>query len=541
MILGFAHPLEPPPPTTDLLTISDEVREAIRVNMGDMTLAQRFEFTLSFFRFAAIFLAEVGKEISKGQSPDTMALLQLSGAVPHEVGLFNVRGRGRGASVATARSSTPRPSSCPSPRPLDLVPEEEGEGLEGEGHGERYSPEDAAVSSGEYVTVVLDEEDAPAPDVSSLPGGADPSRGLSPDASLPAPPAGTDGEHEDAEEEAVEHPHVASEGDLASLEGQGAGLPEPEEHTPGDWMRLLRSSGSSEEVEVEEREEGDGSALMQMVMKPEQVSLADERLGRMLVALQKALKNSGDKASGRAKVLLYTVTQGRWTCRHAFTGARDSRFRTLEALLATFGASSIDLAGAAGAATSSSSSSDCLLVASMEDREWAENEFQKLRGSHDVLVEPYAQLEVTTSVFQVESNKRRLSGTAPFRLEHQAGAAEGENEGSDDAEEADVGSVEFDEAILLSSQELAPVDLTTPFTIQGCPVALSQAYFTLYLDESITEEFIVDRFGEDILLLFKERRKQHLGLLEGDREPELAASRGPLDTQLDDAACASGW
>ena len=147
--------------------------------MGDMTLAQRFEFTLSFFRFAAIFLAEVGKEISKDQSPDTMALLQLSGAVPHEVGPFNVWGRGRGASVATARSSTPRPSSCPSPRPLDLVPEEEGEGLEGEGHGERYSPEDAAVSSGEYVTVVLDEEDAPAPDGSSLPGGADPSRGLS--------------------------------------------------------------------------------------------------------------------------------------------------------------------------------------------------------------------------------------------------------------------------------------------------------------------------------------------------------------------------
>ena len=90
---------------------------------------------------------------------------------------------------------------------------------------------------------------------------------------------------------------------------------------------------------MEEREEGDGSALMQMVMKPEQVSLADERFGRMLVALQKALENSGDKASGRAKALLYTVIQGRWTCRHAFTGARDSRFRTLEALLATFGAS----------------------------------------------------------------------------------------------------------------------------------------------------------------------------------------------------------
>ena len=73
----------------------------------------------------------------------------------------------------------------------------------------------------------------------------------------------------------------------------------------------------------------------------------------------------------------------------------------------------------------------------MEDREWTENEFQKLR--------PFLELR---------------------------------HGGEDD---------DF---------KLAPVDLTTPFTIQGCPVALSQAYFTLYLDESITEEFIVDRFGK---------------------------------------------
>ena len=55
------------------------------------------------------------------------------------------------------------------------------------------------------------------------------------------------------------------------------------------------------------------------------------------------------------------------------------------------------------------------------------------------------------------------------------------------------------------------------------------------MDESITEELIIDRFGADVLLLFQERRRQHLGLLEGDRDPELAAPRGPLDTQLDDA------
>ena len=307
MILGFAHAMEPPPPATDLLTISDEVREAIRANMADMTLSERFRFTLSFFRFAAIFLAEVGKEISKGQSPDAMALLQLSGAVTHEVGPFSVWGRGRATTARALCSGAPRPSSCPSPRPLDHALEEEEEALD-EGAEDPHCLGDEAASSGEYVTVVVDDVDEEGdPGVES----ADAREGGVATAATPVEDTGA-ATADPAIAEAWEEEEVAGE--------EETGPQEHHEHTPGDWMRLLGGPGPEDDATAENDDDGDGVGLVQlaqMIMNPEQTSQADERFGRLLEALQLALEGSGDQARGRAQTLLHTVIRGRWTFKHS--------------------------------------------------------------------------------------------------------------------------------------------------------------------------------------------------------------------------------
>ena len=86
---------------------------------------------------------------------------------------------------------------------------------------------------------------------------------------------------------------------------------------------------------------------------------------------------------------------------------------------------------------------------------------------------------------------------------------------SDGMVEADVGSVEFDETILQSSQDLVPLVLAEPPRIPGCPAALAEAYFVVYVDESITDELVVDRFGLQTLQLFKGKKHEHLAALEG--------------------------
>ena len=134
-------------------------------------------------------------------------------------------------------------------------------------------------------------------------------------------------------------------------------------------------------------------------------------------------------------------------------------------------------------------------------------------GSHDVLVEQEAQLEVTVAVQQVENAREGLPAVTLLRPDPAADEAEAAEPGNE-LEEPDVGSVEFDEAVILSSQELAPVAPLEPLVIPGCPRALSHAYFTLYLDESITEELITDRFGVEVLRMFQEHRLKHVAALE---------------------------
>ena len=143
--------------------------------------------------------------------------------------------------------------------------------------------------------------------------------------------------------------------------------------------------------------------MVQMPLIPGQVERADERFGHLLMQLQARLESKGDKARSLATTLLHTVMEGRWACSHAFTGARDCRFRSLEALLATFGASTIAVAGSVGAASSSSSADACLHLATMEEKQWAEDEYHKMKiflelrhGGEDDSFDP--NLESQTSV-----------------------------------------------------------------------------------------------------------------------------------------------
>ena len=182
------------------------------------------------------------------------------------------------------------------------------------------------------------------------------------------------------------------------------------------------------------------------------------------------------------------------------------------------------------------------------------------RGSHDVLVEPSARLRVTTEVHrQWPGEQCRGRIPAPPRdmplpvlpggdaevCHEAAGAglgAEGVADSSDmprskcmdhdiegvlgddeDVADADVGSVEFDEAVLQSSQQVEPPPFDKVVRIPGCPVSLARAYMAHFLDQSITEELIEDRFGPEVLRLFLDSRQA------------MVAERGPAacDTLLD--------
>ena len=422
-------------------------------------------------------------------------------------------------------------------------------------------------------------------------------------------------------------------------------------------MRLLLPhppTTEPDEPEGGQEEVPDFVSMVQFPMNPSQVAKADERFGHLLMQLQARLEGKGERANPLTTTLLHTVMEGRWACSHAFTRARDARFRSLEALLTTFGASTIDVAGSIGAASSSSSATACLHLATPEDKQWAEDEFQKMRlflelrhggeddsfdpnlesqtsvemmgevwvnegqgprqatqeerrqleekealdreeqatiedsfnrlqaaraqaedrvaldmamngpheapppkrmrlvyelvtrGSRDVLVEPSARLRAT-EVFPVrrEGLWGRLPGmpamphelrpvTAPVAMPLPQGALEGEGEqtldaapvreeplggalgnGFDDEEDvtdADVGSVEFDEAVLQSSQQVAQPSPDQVVQVPGCPASLARAYMALFLDQSITEELVQDRFGPDVLKLFLDQRRSLLAV-----------------------------
>ena len=129
------------------------------------------------------------------------------------------------------------------------------------------------------------------------------------------------------------------------------------------------------------------------------------------------------------------------------------------------------------------------------------------RGSHDVLFEPAAQLRVSTAVFPVGRGEN-VAG-----LDALPGPGRATTEVRDNADidsEADagaeVGSVEFDEAVLEPSQLVAPRKEEQFVHIPGCPTSLARAYMALFMDGSITEELVGDRFGGEVLGLFLARR-----------------------------------
>ena len=87
--------------------------------------------------------------------------------------------------------------------------------------------------------------------------------------------------------------------------------------------------------------------------------------------------------------------------------------------------------------------------------------------------------------------------------------------GALDEEEPNVGSVEFDELVVQSSQQLPGQESwQIPPHIQGQEDSVVAAYLAMYLDGSIPDEIIEDRFGPATLGLFRTRRQKDVQLVD---------------------------
>ena len=86
--------------------------------------------------------------------------------------------------------------------------------------------------------------------------------------------------------------------------------------------------------------------------------------------------------------------------------------------------------------------------------------------------------------------------------------SEQENQdGLRDTEEPNVGTVEFDQLVVDSSQQLPEaVAEPEPPQLEGHDSAVIAAYLTMYVDGSLPDETIEDRFGPAALQLFRARR-----------------------------------
>ena len=87
--------------------------------------------------------------------------------------------------------------------------------------------------------------------------------------------------------------------------------------------------------------------------------------------------------------------------------------------------------------------------------------------------------------------------------------------GLQDEEEPNVGSVEFDELVVQSSQQLPEqTSSQVPPHIHGQEDSVVAAYLAVYLDGSIPDETIEDRFGPATLGLFRARRQSDVQLVD---------------------------
>ena len=73
----------------------------------------------------------------------------------------------------------------------------------------------------------------------------------------------------------------------------------------------------------------------------------------------------------------------------------------------------------------------------------------------------------------------------------------------EDEQEPDVGSPQFDQAVITASQEVQEICKAEVFQVEGCPQDIVQAYLALYADGAAGDDIIEDRLGVSVLEKFK--------------------------------------
>ena len=351
---------------------------------------------------------------------------------------------------------------------------------------------------------------------------------------------------------------------------------------------------------------------------------AVQRFGYLLSTLQQDLDKLQDAPGAAARIsqlLLTLVARERRVRPSASTGDRAEKFRALEALLVSYGASAMGAAThgpaagmvsvcpssstASGASSSSSPASSTVVL--VEDRAWLRRRWEALRcymlvplfGADDegvagadsqmsadsveitgeIMVQQGGVWRLATDTereqiqgrdalekelddeqeredeergrdlqesrksqaaqawhrqalqdaMQMETPKKRMRLHFRLRDRHGCLLAEGSSEvaaeasavhstetwlseqenqdGLRDTEEPNVGTVEFDQLVVESSQQLPEaVAEPEPPQLEGHDSAVIAAYLAMYVDGSLPDETIEDRFGPAALQLFRARR-----------------------------------
>ena len=642
-MLSFLHPLEGDrPENASFAAINADIYDTVQLNFREMSLARRQRSVMAFLRLIALLFAEVTRAMMTGSTPDGSALLQT----------FNI--------WPTAVASTEPAASPREPRATDVddfvevvvddeepdtaaAPVEEGSAPEVMTHR----------GNGSHGIWSHDGDDLPAVNVDVAKADE-----LNRDVTAAGPELEVeDGdanhlmmpEAVESEQDMTEDPEDAPE--IEDLVNQVDELTAGDE--PGRWLRLLGQHGD-DDTEMD----GDHLSMVQTALEAEtkdphtlrsggpdndHVALvqgrvqAVQRFGYLLGTLQQdldRLQHNSGAAARIAQLLLTLVIRERRAHPAASTGDRAEKFRALEALLVSYGASPVSnmatgstgevvigcppssLVGQNAASSSSAAppaSQFSAVAITVDDQAWLHRHWEALRcyllvplfGSDDSVgagtdsqlsadsveitgeimvqqegvwrlatdeereqIQGRDQLEKEMEEAQAREDEERWrdykeqkkSQAAQawdrqmlqdamqshprkkmrlhFRLRNRDGnpIAEGSSElevaiaevhstetwfsepaasnGLRDTEEPNVGSAEFDQLVVHSSQQLPSEVSPEPPQLEGQDGAVVAAYLAMYQDGSLPDETIEDRFGPAALQLFKARRFGNKKLLD---------------------------
>ena len=651
-MLSFLHPLEGDrPENASFAAINADIYDTVQLNFREMSPARRQRSVMAFLRLIALLFAEVTRAMMTGSTPDGSALLQT--ATPHRArqhrGPFNIWPTAVTSTEPTTLSREPRATNVD--EYVEVVVDDE-EPDTADAPAEEGSTPEAMPRSGNGSHAIWSYEGDGLPEVNVDMAEAE---GLRRD----APAAGPELEVEEVDARHLMVPEAVESGQDVTEDPEDA--PEVEDQAeelttgegPGRWLRLLGQPGDND-TELD----GDRLSMVQTALEAEtkdprglrsggqdtdHVALvqgrvqAVQRFGYLLGTLQQDLDRLQDHSGAAARIaqlLLTLVVRERRAHPTASTGDRAEKFRALEALLVSYGASPVNnmatgskgeaaigcppssLVGQNAASSSSAappSSQFSAVAITVDDQAWLHRHWEALKcyllvplfGSDDGIgvgtdsqlsadsveitgeimvqqegvwrlatdeereqIQGREQLEKEMEEAQAREDEERWreykeqkkSQAAQawdrqmlqdamqshprkkmrlhFRLRNRDGdpIAEGSSElevaiaevhstetwfsepaatnGLQDTEEPNVGSAEFDQLVVNSSQQLPSEAPQEPPQLEGQDSAVVAAYLAMYRDGSLPDETIEDRFGPAALQLFRARRFENRKLLD---------------------------